>query len=153
MYQTRRFVQVWSLSEQNEVLRMLNVKLTIIVLYFYMYFIRKISVGEALLTTLPNPWNSLSRIWSSYHFFIFFIWIFDLDPALTLFNGSMLSVAGFASRQAGSQACPQPEGSHQFQLQLLAVRGPRSTTAVTGILFTLTSILHFLQDGRHCLHD
>lgn len=32
--------------------------------------------------------------------------------ALIIFNGIMLSVTGFASRQAGSQTCSQPEGSH-----------------------------------------
>lgn len=44
----------------------------------------------------------------------------------------MLPVTGFASRQAGSQTCSQPEGSHQFQLQLLFIRSPRPEAAVTG---------------------
>lgn len=79
MYQTRRFVQVWSLSEQNEVLRMLNVKLIIIVLHFLYVFHKEDFCWRGSANNVPNPWNSLSRIWSSYHFLVFLfeflIWI------------------------------------------------------------------------------
>lgn len=55
---------------------------------------------------------------------------FDPDPAFILFNGSMLSVTGVASGQAGSQTCAEPERSDQLQLQLLSVR--RSGPAAAG---------------------